>query len=88
MATQFFQYPTSCEMYISMLTCMLSVVDLGINPMVEDHPVPALWEHSNSDWTQSSPSGNHSPTSYSEQILIQHVHHNVLIDGSCHIFVL
>ena len=37
------------DMYIDILTCTVSSVDLGIDPMVEDHPVPALWEHSNSD---------------------------------------
>ena len=49
MATQLFWYHTLGEMYINMLTCMLSVVDLGVNPMAEVCLVPALWEHSESD---------------------------------------
>ena len=49
METQLFQHPTSGEMYINMLTCTLSVVELAVDPMAEDHQVPALWEHSNSD---------------------------------------
>ena len=49
MATQLFQHPTSGEMYVNMLTCTLSAVDLGIDPMAEDHPVLPLWEHSYSD---------------------------------------
>ena len=42
MATQLFWHPTSGEMYIDMLTCMLSVVDLGVDPMAEVHLFPAL----------------------------------------------
>ena len=49
MATWFFQHPTSGEMFIHMLTCMLSVVDLGVDPMAEVCPVLALWEQSDSD---------------------------------------
>ena len=52
MATQLFWHPTSGEMFTDMLTCTLSVVDLGVDPMVEVHLVPALQEHSDSDWTQ------------------------------------
>ena len=47
MATQLFWHPTSVEIYIDMLTYMLSVMDLGIDAMAEDCPVPALWEYSN-----------------------------------------
>ena len=49
MAMHLFQHPILAEMYIVMLTCMLSIVDLGFNTTVDDHLVPALWELPYSD---------------------------------------
>ena len=49
MATHLIQHPVSGEMYIDMLTCMLSIVDLGFNTMVDDCWAPALWELPNLD---------------------------------------
>ena len=48
-ATQLFWHPTLGEMFINMLTCMLSVMDLRVDPMVDVCPIWALQEHSNSD---------------------------------------
>ena len=42
MVTWLFQHPASGEMYINMLTCTLSIVDQGLNPMADDHPTLAL----------------------------------------------
>ena len=49
MATQLFWHPILGDVYIDMLTCMMSFMDLGINPLVEEHLVPAPQEHFNSD---------------------------------------
>ena len=49
MATYLTWHPTLGEMYIDMLTCTLSIVDLGFNTMVDDHPVTALQELPNMD---------------------------------------
>ena len=49
MATWPFHPPILGDMYIDMLTCMMGFMDLGIDPLVKDHPAPGLWEHSDSD---------------------------------------
>ena len=49
MFTQLIQHPTSGEMYISMLTYRLSIVGLGLDPMVNDCPPLALQELSDLD---------------------------------------
>ena len=51
MVTQLLWHPTLGEMFIDMLTCTLSVVDLGVDLMVVVCPGPALQEHSDSDLT-------------------------------------
>ena len=47
-ATCLFWHPILGGMYIDMLTCTLSIADLGFNTMANDHPVPALQELPNS----------------------------------------
>ena len=49
MAMNLFQHAVLGEMYIDMITCMLTIVDLGFITMVDDHLVPALQELPNSD---------------------------------------
>ena len=49
MTTHLIWHPISGEMYIDMLTCMLSIVDLGYNTMADDCPVSALPELPNAD---------------------------------------
>ena len=49
MATWLFWHPTLGEMFIDMVTCILSVVDLGVDSMAEVCLVLALLEHSDSD---------------------------------------
>ena len=43
------QHPTLGKMYIDMLTCTLSIVGLGLDPMADDHLALALQELSNPD---------------------------------------
>ena len=47
--TQLIWHPILGEMYIDMLTCMLSIVGLGLDPVVEDHHALALQELPDSD---------------------------------------
>ena len=42
-------HATLGEAYINMLTCMLSIVGLELDPMTDDHLALALQELSNSD---------------------------------------
>ena len=42
-AAQLFRHPALGEMYIDLLTCTLSVMDLGVNPMA-DCPILTLEE--------------------------------------------
>ena len=49
MVTWVVQHPTSGEVYINMLTCMLSIMGLGPDPMADDCPALALQELPDSD---------------------------------------
>ena len=49
MVTQLIWHPTLVEMYIDMLACMLSIVSLGLDPVVDEHQALALQELPNLD---------------------------------------
>ena len=61
MMTHLFQHPISGEIYIDVITCMLSIVDLGFNTTADDHPVPGLWKLPDSDQSSISLLGTYSP---------------------------
>ena len=63
MAAHLLRHPTSGDMYIDLLTCTMSIVDLGPNPMADDCPSLALPEMSNWDWSPASPFVNCVSTS-------------------------
>ena len=44
MVTHLIQLPTSGGMYIDLLTCILSIVDLRLDPVADDHPVLPIQE--------------------------------------------
>ena len=87
MSAHLFRHPTLGHMYIDLLTCMMSVMDLGSGSIVGDHH-PLLCQRCPiwTDHTSHCLATIHPPVVL-DSFPIQHVCHNVLIDRSCHISV-
>ena len=61
-SAKLFQDTVSGSTYINMMTCSMSLMGLGVTPLVGDHSMPALLGEEDTDFNQVPlPSSDYSP---------------------------